>query len=104
MFQQREEVIKEGRLFDVYNRIVPTHRKPKTIINTGPDYVISVHEIVNGNTHIVDKNTLQLAHYRKRWLNGTYYVDNRMKQFTPMMMKKMKEVRIEFEEYMNNTK
>lgn len=96
--------MKEGRIFDAHDMIVPADRRPKNIIRTGPDYVVSVHYLKDCQSYLVDKSVLSMAHYRKRWLNGTHIVDNRMKRFTPHMRRMMKTAQRAYDEYFKTKK
>ena len=98
-YRKRQEVFSSGRVFDVYNHIVPVFRNPKTIAKTGPDYLFSVHYIENEKTQPLNKSILQLAHYKKAWMNRSFYVDNRMITFSKRNIENMKAIRLFFQQY-----
>lgn len=98
-YRKRQEVFSSGRVFDVYNHIVPVFRHPKTIAKTGPDYLLSVHYIENEKTQPLNKSILQLAHYKKAWMNRSFYIDSRMSVFSKRNIENMKAIRLFYEQY-----
>ena len=82
-------MLKNGSLFDVYDRVYRVWRCPKIILKTGYDYALSIHYILNVKTQSVPKSIIQLQHYKNTCYNvntnTSYQIDNRMKKYGTYM-------------------
>ena len=93
--------MKDGRIFDVHDHLHSAVVAGKNIIKTGPELVVSVHYLNYARTIPVNKNILSIAEYRKRWRNDSFVKDDRMKRFTPYMMKEMSRIQYAYNNFLN---
>lgn len=88
---KRDEIIRNGTLFEVFDQLIPFFRYPKTVTKTNVDASFGIHYIENYPTAVANKDKLKLAHFKRIRMVGNYTQDNSLKKYTRETVKNMKE-------------
>lgn len=96
---KREDIIRNGTLFEVFDQLIPFFRIPKTVAKTDVDATFNIHFIENYPTVVANKDRLKLAHFKRIGMVGNYTHDDTLKAFTARAKKNMKDAATYYEKY-----